>query len=168
MRIPEAQAEAPPARALRDRTTPREARHVEIVVLAIQGVGLQALALLNEHLHDEACMLSLTAITGQVVPRLGPLSFRGGCPNTIGAASYTVACRGTLRFTSWRAATLPGLTRSKSMRAACPLCTSQAIKLSVRWRTGCLTSSNPKAPGPLKSTGIVRKSFLLLGLYPAS
>jgi tetratricopeptide (TPR) repeat protein len=52
MRAPEAQAEVAAARALRDRLTPREARHVEIVALAISGAGPQALALLDEHLTD--------------------------------------------------------------------------------------------------------------------
>src|SRR5215813_13921356 len=35
LRIPEAQAEAAAAQALRDRLTPREARHVEIIALAV-------------------------------------------------------------------------------------------------------------------------------------
>ena len=52
MRIPEAQAEAAAARALCDRVTPREAGHIEIIALAIQGAGPQALALLHEHLAD--------------------------------------------------------------------------------------------------------------------
>src|SRR5689334_22439956 len=34
MRAPEAQAEVAAARALRDRITPREARHIEIIALA--------------------------------------------------------------------------------------------------------------------------------------
>ncbi|HUB11805.1 MAG TPA: tetratricopeptide repeat protein [Acetobacteraceae bacterium] len=50
MRIPEAQAEVAVARALCDRVSPREARHVEIVALAVSGAGPQALALLDEHL----------------------------------------------------------------------------------------------------------------------
>jgi len=52
MRAAEAQAEAAAARALRDRVTPREARHIEIVALALQGAGAQALALLDDHLAD--------------------------------------------------------------------------------------------------------------------
>ena len=52
MRGAEAQAEAAAARALRDRVTPREARHIDIVALAIQGAGPQALALLDEHLAE--------------------------------------------------------------------------------------------------------------------
>lgn len=52
MRIPEARAEVAAAPALRDRLTPREARHVEIVALAIRGAGPQALALLDEYLVD--------------------------------------------------------------------------------------------------------------------
>lgn len=52
LRIPEARAEAAAARALRDRVTPREARHIEIVALALEGAGPQALALLDEHLAD--------------------------------------------------------------------------------------------------------------------
>src|SRR5438309_1229525 len=52
MRIPEAQAEAAAARALRDRLTPCEARHVEIIALAVEGAGPRALALLDEHLAD--------------------------------------------------------------------------------------------------------------------
>src|SRR5512133_3376715 len=47
LRIPEAQAEAAAARALRDRLTPREARHVEIIALAVDGAGPRALALLD-------------------------------------------------------------------------------------------------------------------------
>jgi hypothetical protein len=52
MRGPEAQAEAAAARMLRDRLTAREARHVEIVASAIEGAGLRALGLLDEHLAD--------------------------------------------------------------------------------------------------------------------
>ena len=52
LRIPEAQAEAAAARALRDRLTPREARHVEVIALAVNGAGPQALALLDEHLAE--------------------------------------------------------------------------------------------------------------------
>jgi tetratricopeptide (TPR) repeat protein len=62
LRIPEAKAEAAAARALRDRLTPREARHVEIIALAVDGAGPQALALLDEHLADyprDALPLSL-------------------------------------------------------------------------------------------------------------
>jgi hypothetical protein len=62
LRIPEAQAEAAAARAVRDRLMPREARHVEIVALAIDGAGPRALALLDEHLADyprDAVPLSL-------------------------------------------------------------------------------------------------------------
>ena len=62
MRISEAQAEAAAARALRDRLTPREARHVEIIALAVDGAGPKALALLDQHLADyprDALPLSL-------------------------------------------------------------------------------------------------------------
>jgi tetratricopeptide (TPR) repeat protein len=62
MRIPEAKAEAAAARALSDRLTPREVRHVEIIALAVDGGGPQALALLDEHLADyprDAVPLSL-------------------------------------------------------------------------------------------------------------
>jgi hypothetical protein len=62
LRIPEARAEAAAARALRDRLTPREARHVEIIARAIDGLGPEALALLDEHLADyprDAVPLSL-------------------------------------------------------------------------------------------------------------
>lgn len=52
MRGPEAQIEIAAARALRDRLTPREARHVEIIALALEGAGPRALALLDEHLAD--------------------------------------------------------------------------------------------------------------------
>jgi hypothetical protein len=52
MRGPEAQAEIAAARTLRDRLTPREARHVEIIALALEGAGPRALALLDEHLVD--------------------------------------------------------------------------------------------------------------------
>lgn len=52
LRVPEARAEAAAARALRDRITPREARHIEIIALALEGAGPQALALLDEHLAD--------------------------------------------------------------------------------------------------------------------
>jgi hypothetical protein len=52
MRGSEAQVEIAAARALRDRTTPREARHVEIVALALEGAGPRALALLDEHLAE--------------------------------------------------------------------------------------------------------------------
>lgn len=55
LRIPEARAEATAARALCDRLTPREARHVEIIALAVEGAGPQALALLDEHLADYPC-----------------------------------------------------------------------------------------------------------------
>jgi hypothetical protein len=52
MRIPEAQAEAAAARALCDRLTPREARHVEIIALSVTGAGALALAVLEQHLVD--------------------------------------------------------------------------------------------------------------------
>src|SRR5689334_19368173 len=52
LRIPEARAEAAAARALRDRVTQREARHIEIIALALEGAGPQALALLDEHLAE--------------------------------------------------------------------------------------------------------------------
>jgi hypothetical protein len=62
LRNPEAKAEAAAARALRDRLTPREVRHVEIIALAVDGAGPRALALLDEHLADyprDALPLSL-------------------------------------------------------------------------------------------------------------
>jgi hypothetical protein len=62
LRIPEAQAEVAAARALRDRLTPREARHIEIIARAVEGAGPQALALLDQHLVDyprDAVALSL-------------------------------------------------------------------------------------------------------------
>lgn len=62
LRTPEAKAETAVARALRDRLTRREARHVEIIALAVDGGGPQALALLDEHLADyprDAVPLSL-------------------------------------------------------------------------------------------------------------
>ena len=48
-RIPEAKAEAAAARGLARRVSPREARHIEIVALAIDGNGPRAMALLEEH-----------------------------------------------------------------------------------------------------------------------
>jgi tetratricopeptide (TPR) repeat protein len=62
LRISEAKAEAAAARALRNRLTPREARHVEIIARAVDGAGPQALALLDEHLAEyprDAVPLSL-------------------------------------------------------------------------------------------------------------
>src|SRR5579864_7308039 len=51
-RIPEAKAAATQARALAGRVTPREARHIETIALAVDGNGPGALALLAEHVAD--------------------------------------------------------------------------------------------------------------------
>ncbi|MFZ2004077.1 MAG: hypothetical protein WAV02_03250, partial [Stellaceae bacterium] len=51
-RIPEAKAAAAAARGLASRVTAREARHVETVVLAIDGNGPGAMALLEEHIAE--------------------------------------------------------------------------------------------------------------------
>ena len=51
-RIPEAKAAAAQARALAPRLTPREARHIETVALAIDGNGPGAMALLQEHIAE--------------------------------------------------------------------------------------------------------------------
>jgi tetratricopeptide (TPR) repeat protein len=51
-RIPEAKAAATQARALTGRVTPREARHIETIALAVDGNGPQAMALLEEHIAD--------------------------------------------------------------------------------------------------------------------
>ncbi|MBX3503037.1 MAG: tetratricopeptide repeat protein [Alphaproteobacteria bacterium] len=62
MRMPEAQAEAAAARALSERLTPREARHVDIIASAVEGAGAKALALLDAHLAEyprDALPLSL-------------------------------------------------------------------------------------------------------------
>lgn len=62
LRIPEARAETAAARLLRDRLTPREARHLDIIALAVDSAGPQALALLDEHLAEyprDAVPLSL-------------------------------------------------------------------------------------------------------------
>jgi hypothetical protein len=49
-RIPDAKAAAATARALAARVTPREARHIETIALAVDGNGPAALALLEEHI----------------------------------------------------------------------------------------------------------------------
>jgi hypothetical protein len=51
-RIPEAKVVAAKARAHAARVTPREARHIETIALAIDGNGPQAMALLEEHIAD--------------------------------------------------------------------------------------------------------------------
>jgi hypothetical protein len=51
-RIPEAKAAAAEARALAGRVTPREARQIETIALAIDGNGPGAMALLEEHIAD--------------------------------------------------------------------------------------------------------------------
>ena len=61
-RIAEAKAEAAAARALADRVTPREARHIEAIALAIDGNGPGAMAMLEEHVAEyprDALVLSL-------------------------------------------------------------------------------------------------------------
>jgi hypothetical protein len=61
-RLPEAEAAAAEARGLARRVTPREARHIEIIALAIDGAGKQAMALLEEHIAEyprDAVVLSL-------------------------------------------------------------------------------------------------------------
>jgi len=60
--IPGAKAAAALARALSDRVTLREARHIETVALAIDGAGPQAMTMLEEHIADyprDAMVLSL-------------------------------------------------------------------------------------------------------------
>jgi hypothetical protein len=51
-RIPEAKTAAAAARALAGGVTPREARHIETIALAIDGNGPGAMALLEEHVAD--------------------------------------------------------------------------------------------------------------------
>jgi tetratricopeptide (TPR) repeat protein len=51
-RIPDAKTEAAAARALGHQVSSREGRHIEIMALAIDGNGPQAMALLQEHLAD--------------------------------------------------------------------------------------------------------------------
>ena len=51
-RIPEAKGAAMRARALAGRVTPREARHIETIGLAVDGNGPGALALVEEHIAD--------------------------------------------------------------------------------------------------------------------
>ena len=51
-RIPEAKAAAAEARALAGRVTPREARHIETIALAVDGNGPAAMALLEEHVGE--------------------------------------------------------------------------------------------------------------------
>jgi hypothetical protein len=61
-RIPEAKAAAAEARARAAQVTPREARHIETLALAIDGDGPGAMALLEEHIADhprDAVPLSL-------------------------------------------------------------------------------------------------------------
>src|SRR3984885_5952181 len=61
-RVTEAKAEASVARGLAGRVSPREARHIETIALAIDGNGPQAMALLEEHIAEyprDAVVLSL-------------------------------------------------------------------------------------------------------------
>jgi hypothetical protein len=61
-RIAEAKEAAAAARALSDRVTAREARHIETVALAIDGKGKEAMAMLEEHIAEfprDALVLSL-------------------------------------------------------------------------------------------------------------
>jgi hypothetical protein len=61
-RIAEAKAAAAAARALAGRVTPREAAHIEIVALAIDGNGPEAMARLEQHVAEyprDALVLSL-------------------------------------------------------------------------------------------------------------
>jgi hypothetical protein len=51
-RIPQAKAAAAEARALAPRVTPREARHIETIALAIDGDGPRAMALLEKHIAE--------------------------------------------------------------------------------------------------------------------
>lgn len=51
-RVPEAKAAAAEARALAGRVTPREARHIETIALAVDGNGPAAMALLEEHVGE--------------------------------------------------------------------------------------------------------------------
>src|SRR5712691_12435957 len=51
-RVAEAKAAAEAARALSDRVTAREARHIETVALAIDGNGKAAMAMLEEHVAE--------------------------------------------------------------------------------------------------------------------
>lgn len=51
-RIPEAKDAAAKARALAGEVTPREARHIEVVALAVDGNGPGAMTLLEEHVAD--------------------------------------------------------------------------------------------------------------------
>jgi tetratricopeptide (TPR) repeat protein len=61
-RVAEAREAAAAARALSDRVTPREARHVETIALVIDGKGKAAMAMLEEHVAEcpqDALVLSL-------------------------------------------------------------------------------------------------------------
>ena len=61
-RVAEARAAAEAARALAGRVTPREARHIATVALAIDGKGTEAMAMLEEHVAEfprDALVLSL-------------------------------------------------------------------------------------------------------------
>jgi hypothetical protein len=51
-RVPEAKAAAAEARALAGRVTPREARHIETIALAVDGNGPAAMALVEEHIAE--------------------------------------------------------------------------------------------------------------------
>src|SRR6266567_8293313 len=61
-RVGDAKQAAAAARALSDRVTAREARHIETVALAIDGNGKRAMAMLEEHVAEyprDALVLSL-------------------------------------------------------------------------------------------------------------
>jgi tetratricopeptide (TPR) repeat protein len=61
-RVAEAKEAAEAARALCGRVTPREARHIETIALAIDGKGKAAMALVEEHVAEyprDALVLSL-------------------------------------------------------------------------------------------------------------
>jgi hypothetical protein len=51
-RIPEAKTEAAAARALAQRVSRREARHIEIIGQAVDGNGPQAMALIEQHIAE--------------------------------------------------------------------------------------------------------------------
>ena len=61
-RVPEARDAASRARALASHVTPREARHIETIALAVDGAGPQAMAMVEEHTAEyprDAGVLSL-------------------------------------------------------------------------------------------------------------
>ena len=52
LRAAEGRAEIAAARALKDRVTSREARHIEIIATALEGQGAKAFGMLEEHLAE--------------------------------------------------------------------------------------------------------------------